>query len=131
LNYCKNKNNVDAHYDERELNGYFALRGLTGGIQHDGEIIDLDRSCSNAARGDCVVSGEAQEMTVDAAHYTALFRARMDPMAMRELYVGQSGEILADEDRPDAQLIDELRSLHTAYCVVYDEWFALTNRRGS
>lgn len=66
---------------------------------------------------------------MDHQYYTTLFRARMEPIAMRELYVQQAGEILADEDRPDAQLIGELRSLHTAYCVVYDEWFGLTDRR--
>jgi hypothetical protein len=67
-------------------------------------------------------------MTGDTAHYTALLRTRMDPIAMRQLYVTQSGEILADEDRPDAELIGELRSLHLAFCKVYDEWFGLTDR---
>ncbi|TNJ68247.1 hypothetical protein FE784_00880 [Paenibacillus hemerocallicola] len=68
-------------------------------------------------------------MPGDGMCYMGLFRSRMDPIAMRELYVQQAGEILADEDRPDAQLIGELRSLHTAYCVVYDEWFGFTDRR--
>lgn len=68
-------------------------------------------------------------MTGDKAQYTALFRARMEPIAMRELYVQQTGEILADEEQTDAELIGELRSLHTAYCVVYDEWFGLTDRK--
>jgi hypothetical protein len=70
-------------------------------------------------------------MTGDAAHYTALFRSRMEPMAMRELYVQQAGEILADEERTDRELVGQLRVLHLAYCKVYDEWFALTDRRGS
>jgi hypothetical protein len=76
-----------------------------------------------------MVSGAAKQMTGDDAHYTALFRTRMDPIAMRELYVQQSGEILADEDRPDTEMIGELRSLHLAYTRVYDEWFAKTERR--
>jgi hypothetical protein len=53
----------------------------------------------------------------------------MEPMAMRELYVQQAGEILADEDRTDTELIGELRSLHLAYTRVYDEWFGLTVRK--
>jgi hypothetical protein len=68
-------------------------------------------------------------MIGDMAHYTTLFRNRMEPIAMRQLYVEQSGVLLADEDRPDAQLVAEMRALHMAYVIIYDEWFALTDRR--
>jgi hypothetical protein len=98
-------------------------------MDHAGESINVDRAYGAADRGGCVLSSEAQEMTEDTAHYTALFRARMEPMAMRQLYVEQAGEILADEDRQDTELIGELRSLHTAYLIVYDDWFALTDRK--
>lgn len=63
------------------------------------------------------------------SQYENLFRARMEPIAMRELYVSQAGLILADEDRPDSQLVAEMRALHMAYVIVYDDWFALTDRR--
>jgi len=68
-------------------------------------------------------------MNKDVANYADLFRSRMEPMAMRELYVEQSGVILADKERADMQIVGELRSLHSAYCKVYDEWIGLTDRR--
>jgi hypothetical protein len=55
----------------------------------------------------------------------------MEPIAMRQLYVEQSSGILADEDEPAEQIVNEMRALHRAYCKVYDEWFAMTDRRGS
>lgn len=64
-------------------------------------------------------------------YYTGLLRSRMEPIAMRELYIKQAGEILADDDEPAEQIVNEMRALHTAYCKVYDEWFAMTDRRGA
>ncbi|WP_158301766.1 hypothetical protein [Paenibacillus mesophilus] len=53
----------------------------------------------------------------------------MEPIAMRKLYVEQSGLILADDGLPDSQLVAEMRALHMAYVIVYDDWFAATDRR--
>ena len=69
-------------------------------------------------------------MTRDVEHYSALFRTRLEPIAMRELYIEQSGFILDDKDRqPAEKLIDQFTALHRAFYIVYAEWFAQTDRR--